>query len=190
VTSTSAIAATRPDLDAWLPDPAVRTYHCREAATDPSRLWRAGGTVRVGESGLLGRLVRWRVPGTRAEQTYGQMFTSPPFVALEEGEHHLLAGLCGKIWTARPSLAELSGPAAFRAWDEPGTVRVLFAEWVEPNTDGARLVSEVRVAPIDRGAGLRLSTLWPLIGRFEALIGAEPLSLAVRRAESGRFHRT
>jgi hypothetical protein len=47
------------------------------------------------------------------------------------------------------------------------------------------LVSEVRVAPVDRSARLRLRGLWPLIGRFQGLIGSEPLRLAVRRAEAG-----
>jgi hypothetical protein len=46
------------------------------------------------------------------------------------------------------------------------------------------LVSEVRVAPVDRSARLRLRGLWPLIGRFQGLIGSEPLRLAVRRAEA------
>jgi hypothetical protein len=187
----SAVTSAVPDLDRWVPDAAVRTRHCRAAAVGPAELWRAASTVRVGESGLLGRLVRWRVPGTRAEQTYGEMFTSPPFLELERGETALLAGLCGKIWNVRPSLAALSDPATFRSWHEPGTVRVLFAQWAEPGADGgAQLVSEVRVAPVDRGAALRLRTLWPLISQFEGLISTEPLSLAVRRTRSsGRFHR-
>jgi hypothetical protein len=189
VSGVAASHLTVPDLDAWVAGPAVRTYHCCEARAEPAELWRAAATVRVGESGLLGRLVRWRVPGTRAEQTYREMFTSPPFRLLERGEGHLLAGLCGKIWTARPSLASLNDPSQFRAWDEPGTVRVMFAQWVEPIDAGSRLVSEVRVSPVDRGASLRLRTLWPLISRFEGLISTEPLGLAVRRAQSGRFRR-
>jgi hypothetical protein len=182
-------AGLEPDLDHWVPEPAVRTLHCRDAHSDPQALWRAAATVRIGDSGVLGHLVRWRVPGTRAEQTYREMFTSSPFIPLDDGDGHLLAGLCGRIWTARPALAELSDPAAFRAWDTPGTVRVLFAQWVAPVDDGARLTSEVRVQPVDGRAAMRLRTLWPLISRFEALISTEPLTLAVRRAQSGRFRR-
>jgi hypothetical protein len=44
--------------------------------------------------------------------------------------------------------------------------------------------------PVDQSARLRLRGLWPLIGRFEGLIGSEALrlALAVYRAEdnSGR----
>jgi hypothetical protein len=48
-----AAPATAVDLDLWLPGPTVRTYHRREAASDPAMLWAAGGSVRIGESGLL-----------------------------------------------------------------------------------------------------------------------------------------
>jgi hypothetical protein len=175
--------ATAVDLDPWLAEPAVRTYHRRAAASDCDALWAAAGTVTIGESGLLGGLIRWRIPGTRRDQTYVAMFTHHPFVLLAQGEHHLIAGLCGKIWTARPTLARLDGPDDFLAWQTPGTVRVVFAQWVAPVERGAELVSEVRVAPVDRSAHWRLRGLWPLIGRFQGLIGSEPLRLAVRRAE-------
>jgi hypothetical protein len=171
------------DLDHWLPDPAVRTHNRREAATDPATLWAAARSVRIGESGLLGRLICWRVPGTTREQTYREMFTTDPFVVLDEGSHHLLAGLCGTIWTRHPLLSPLTGPSEFREWCAPGTVQVMFAQWTEPTRHGAALVSEVRVAPVDQHAQRRLRGLWPLIGRFEGLIGSEPLRLAVCRAQ-------
>jgi hypothetical protein len=171
------------DLDLWLPHPTVRTYNRREAATDPATLWAAAGSVRIGESGLLGRLVHWRVAGTKRDQTYREMFSTDPFLVLDEGEHHLLAGLCGTIWTTHPVLSPLTAPSEFREWCVPGTVQVLFAQWTSPARQGAALVSEVRVAPVDRSARLRLRGLWPLIGRFEGLIGSEALRLAVCRAE-------
>ena len=59
-------------------------------------------------------------------------------------------------------------------------VRVLFAHWV---TDEAELISEARVAPVDRGAALRLRALWTVIGPWERLIGGEALARAVRLAE-------
>jgi hypothetical protein len=107
---------------------------------------------------------------------------------LEEGERHLIAGLCGRIWTLARDYPELNGPAAFAAWDEPGTVRVLFGHWVEPDAGGgAALVSEARVKPTDRHAGLRLRALWRIIGPFERLVGAEAIATAARASErSGR----
>ena len=37
--------------------------------------------------------------------------------------------------------------------------------------------------PVDARSALRLKALWTVIGRFERLVGAEPLELAARRAE-------
>ena len=66
-------------------------------------------------------------------------------------------------------------------------MRVLFAHWVEPDGDGgSTIVSEARVAPVDRAAEVRLRSLWMLVGVFERLIGAESLELAVAHAEGRR----
>jgi hypothetical protein len=170
-------------LDGWLPDPVVRTFHQRTAATDPAALWAAAESVRIGECGLLGRLIRWRVPGTRKDQTYTEMFTSAPFLVLEAGDAHLFAGICGRIWSPRTALAEISDPAEFRDWSVPGTVRVLFAHWSVAVNGGAALISEARVTPVDRSARRALRRLWPLIGRFEGLIATEPLRIAAQRAD-------
>jgi hypothetical protein len=74
----------------------------------------------------------------------------------------------------------------FRSWDEPGTVRVLFAHWIDDDGDGrSTLYSESRVEPVDRGARVRMRALWTAVGGFERLIGGEALRVAVRRAERG-----
>jgi hypothetical protein len=176
-------AAPLPDLDAWLPGAAVRTHHRRLAAAAPEALWRAAQQVQLAETRTLGRLVRWRIPGTPAQQTYDRLFRSYPFTILEESERHLVSGLCGRIWTLHRDYPALAGPEAFRTWDQPGTVRVVFAHWVTDAGDGrSELCSEARVAPMDRVSALRLRALWALIGHFEPLVAAEPLSLAARRA--------
>jgi hypothetical protein len=40
------------------------------------------------------------------------------------------------------------------------------------------------VTPVDAQARLRLKAIWAVLGPFERLVGAEPLELAVRRAEA------
>lgn len=179
----------QPDLDAWLDEPRIRTRHERVASSDSGRLWEEARGVRIGESGLLGRLICWRIPQAEGDQTYEQMFTSPPFVVLQRGEQRLLAGVCGRIWSAQPRLASLSGPEEFRSWSAPGTVRVVFAQWAEPHPDGSRIVSEVRVEPVDRRARLALRAVSPLISRFQALIASEPLRLAVARSQAPKESR-
>ena len=172
-------------LDDWLPDPQIRTHHRRSSAADPDTLWTAATSVRLDQTRTIGRLVRWRIPGVPADQSFVGLLEEDPFIVLETGERYSISGLCGRIWTLARDYPKLESPAAFRAWDEPRTVRVLFAHWVQREPDGrSTLVSEARVAPTDRVAAMRLRSLWLVVGPFERLIGAEPLALAVAGAEA------
>ena len=166
-------------LDAWLPHAAVRTHHRHTGAGD---LWSAANSLPLSATRTLGRLVRWRIPGLARDLTYGELFRAYPFIVLDEGEQHLIAGLCGRIWTLARDYPRLEGPEAFAAWDEPGTVRVLFGHWIHEN----ELVSEARVQPTDRSSALRLKALWKVIGPFERHVGGEALSASAARARSQR----
>jgi hypothetical protein len=178
--------SAEPDLDSWISHPQVRSRHRRTAAASPDRLWEAAGGVRVGDTRALGRAVRWRIPGTPPETTFRELFCRYPFTVLAEGELWSVSGLCGRIWTLRRDYPGLSGGEEFMGWDEPGTVRVLLAHWIEPEGDRrAALVSESRVEPTDRRAQIRLRALWALVGRFERLVGGDALGVAARRAERG-----
>src|SRR3954447_18267832 len=118
-------------LDAWLGSPQGRTHRRQAARADADELWRRATEVRLSETRRLGRLVRWRIPGLAPGLTYHELFRAYPFCVLEEGEHRLVSGLCGRIWTLHRDYPALSGPEQFRSWAEPGTVRVAFAHWVE-----------------------------------------------------------
>jgi hypothetical protein len=170
-------------LERWAPDPAVRSRHVRAAQTDAARLWECAAAIRLADTRTLSRLVRWRIPGTPPSLTFHELFSRYPFTVLESGDTWQLSGLCGRIWTLQRDYPRLGGPADFEAWDEPGTVKVLFAHWTRPAGEGAELISEARVTPVDRRAGLRLRALWRIVSPFERLVGAEPLALAKRRAE-------
>jgi hypothetical protein len=171
-------------LDYWLPDPSVRTHHRRASPVDPDELWRAALELRLSETRALGRLIRWRIPGTPAEQSFSGLFRSYPFTVLQEDRHSLISGLCGRIWTMQRDYPALAGPAAFRDWDEAGTVRVLFGHLVEPLAAGeTEFVTEARVAPVDAGAARRLRALWTAVGPFQRLVGSEALKLVVKHAE-------
>jgi hypothetical protein len=178
-------AGARPDLARWLPDPIVSSVHRREADAPPGELWRAAGSVTLAECRLLGRLVRWRIPGVSDEVTYHELFRSDPFLLLEETKRSSVSGLCGRIWTLRRDYPHLAEPAEFVDWQEPGTVRVLFAHWVEPADEGrATLVSEVHIAASDSAGRRGLRLVRPLISSFERLIDREPLAIAAERAET------
>jgi hypothetical protein len=172
-------------LDDWLPAATIRTQHRRTSTASPDRLWEAARAVRLSDTRTLGRLVRWRIPGTDAGTTFDQLLRCYPFTLLEEDEHLLVSGLCGRIWTLARDYPRLGAPAAFLDWGEPGTVRVVISHWVESFPDSrTEIVSEARVAAVDRTAALRLRALWVVVGPFNHLVGAEGLTAAVRRAEA------
>jgi hypothetical protein len=171
-----------PDLDFWLPQPAVHTRHRRDAPVDEAALWAAAKTVRLQDCRILGRLIRARIPGLTPELTFDAVFANAPFSVIEDGPTHRLSALCGRIWTVRGDFTPLDAPADFLTWSEPGTVRVLFANWAEPADGGSALVSDVRIAASDRRGRRLLRTLEPFIGAFQGLVGTEPLSVAAQRA--------
>ena len=178
-------------LDHWLPRPAIRSHHRRVAATDADELWRAALGVRLSDTRALGRLIRWRIPGTAADLSFGELFRAYPFTVLEEDTHLRVSGLCGRIWTLARDYPSLEGGDVFRNWHEAGTVRVAFAHWIAPCPDGgSELASEARVQPVDRAAALRLRALWKVVGPFDRLVGAEALTAAVRQAEGSRARET
>jgi hypothetical protein len=172
-----------PDLDRWLPEHQVRSRHRLASTAAPGELWRAAQEVRLDETRTLGRLVRWRIPGTPVDLRFAELFARYPFTVLEEGEGFSVSGLCGPIWTLARDYGRIEDAEDFATWEKPGTVRVLFGHWVEEDDAGSALVSEARVAPTDRFGRLQLRALWLVVRRFERVVGAEPLPLAVARAE-------
>jgi hypothetical protein len=174
-----------PQLDPWLADPAVRVAHCRESAASPERLWRAAQDVKLGDTRLLGRLIRWRIPGLPREISFDELFRQQPFTVLCEDDGVLVSGLVGRIWTLRRDYPELGDPEDFRRWSTPGTARVLFANWVEP-TDHRRaaLRSETRVQAFGAQGRVGLTSVRPLIRGFQQLVANDAMAAAIRRAEA------
>ncbi len=153
--------------------------HSRASSAPRERLWEAARTVRLRDTRMLGRLVRWRIPGIPADISFDEMFHRPPFIVLDESDDALIAGLVGRIWTLRRDYPELSDPEEFRRWETPGTARVLFANWI----DGNALVSETRVQPFGVQGRLGVRALRPLVRAFQNLIGSDGIEAAVRVAE-------
>jgi hypothetical protein len=181
---------TAPDLDAWVPEASLRVSHRRASRASPDELWTAAMRVRLADTGLLGRLVRWRIPGLARDQGFDTLFREQPFIVLEEGERAVVSGLVGRIWTLRRDYPQLTGPDEFQAWSRRGTARVLFANWVASTVDGgSELSSEVRVQVFGMQGRVGLAAVRPLVGRFQGLVGSEGLSAAVKLAEAPHSER-
>ena len=171
-------------LDAWLPDPAVRVVHRRQSSASPERLWQAAHEIRLSDTRVLGRLVRWRIPGLAARASFYDIFRHDPFMAITESDGALVSGLVGRIWTLRRDYPKLGDVDQYREWSTPGTAKVLFANWVEPVRPGhAALSAEVRVQAFGTQGRIGLTSVRPMIRAFQGLVGSEALAAAVRRAE-------
>ena len=174
----------KPDLDHWLPDPAVRITHCRQSTADPDRLWQAARSVKLTDTSMLGRLVRWRIPGIDAAASFDELFRNPPFVVLEDHEIGLVSGIVGRIWTLRRDYPDLAAPEDFEDWSARGTARVAFGIWVDPvDGGGAALTSETRVQPIGAQGRIGVAAVRPLIRAFQNLVGTDGIEAALRIAE-------
>lgn len=143
--------------------------------------------MALGESSLLGRLVRWRIPGLAGDLSFDHLFRHDPFLVLiGDRERSLVSGLVGRIWTLGRDYPQLSDPEQFRQWSAHGTARVLFANWVEPvASGGAVLQSQTRVDAVGAQGRLGLATLRPVIRAFQHVIATDGVEEAVRRAERG-----
>lgn len=174
-----------PDLDHWLAKPTMRVAHRRETRASAQAVWEAARGIRLSDTRLLGRLVRWRIPGVPAHTSFDELFRAPPFTALhEEDERALVSGLVGRIWTLRRDYPELHDPEEFRAWSEPGTARVLFANWIEERAPAnVVLRAEVRVEAIGAQGRVGVAAVRPLVAGFGYLVGSDGIDLAVKRAE-------
>jgi hypothetical protein len=182
----SSSVSLKPSLDDWLAEPSMRVAQRRQSVASPDRLWTAARTVRLADCGLLGRLVRWRIPGLLPDISFDQMFHSPPFIALVDDHGALASGLVGRIWTLRRDYPELRSPDEYRRWDESGTAKVLFANWIEPASTGhTALCTEVRVRAIGAQGRLGVAAVRPLVSAFQHLVSSEGIEAAVRLAERG-----
>jgi hypothetical protein len=172
-----------PDLDHWLPDPAIRVAYRRQTTVSPDRLWDAARQTRLNDARRLGRLIRWRIPGLGAELTFDAMFRAPPFMVLaEEPGRTLVSGLVGRIWTLRRDYPELRDPEEFRDWSTSGSARVVFANWIT-GSGPTELHAEVRVEAIGAQGRIGVAMVRPLVRTFGSLIGSDGIEAAIRRAE-------
>jgi len=172
------------DLDHWIPNPSIRVAHRRESSVEPDRLWDAAREVVLSDAPRIGQLIRWRIPGTRPDLRFDELFRVPPFAVLAEGEHALVSGLVGRIWTLRRDYPRLHGAEEFLEWSKSGSAKVVFSNWVEPaGPGGSALRSEARVQPLGVQGRLGVGAVRPLVRAFQHLVASDAIAAAVKRAE-------
>lgn len=185
MSATTSHSPPLPDLDHWLADPSIRVAHRRQSSAPPDRLWDAARSVRLSDTRLLGRLIRWRIPDLPPDLAFDELFRSPPFLVLtEEPRRMLVSGLVGRIWTLRRDYPRLEHPDDFRTWSTPGTARVVFANWIETESpERCAIRAEARVEPIGAQGRLGVAAVRGLVSAFGSLVGSDGIEIAARRAE-------
>jgi hypothetical protein len=133
---------------------------------------------------VLGRLVRWRIPGIAPDVRFDELFRQPPFMVLESGDRSVVSGLVGRIWTLRRDYPLLDTAQEFDGWSRRGTARVVFANWVRSRPGGGAVISvEARVQAIGAQGRIGVAAVRPLVRAFQHLVASEGIAAAVRHAE-------
>ncbi len=175
------------ELDAWLPDPG----RPGRAPARERRVARAavGGRarVRLSDTRVLGRLVRWRIPGLPADSRSTRCSAQQPFMALIE----IATGRSCRGWSGGSGRSGATTRARRRrgvsglvdARDRQGAVRELGRAGGRGARRAARQRCACRRSALQGRIGL--TSVRPLIRGFQGLVGSEALAAAVRRAERG-----
>src|SRR5215207_3990915 len=153
----------------------MATPAARADPPPPRRRRHGRAPLAGGGDGAGLRRARPRARGPLADPRYRPRPSLPRAVSAlsvrgPDGRRALVGvRLCGRVWTLGRDYPAIAGADDFLAWNEPGTVRVLFAHWIEDAGDGrSTLFSESRVEPVDRRARLRMRGLWAVIGGLRA----------------------
>src|SRR5471032_3116367 len=124
-------------LDDWLATWDISEYHETHVAATAERALGAVFTTDVAPDPVTRALFRLR--GIRRRGVIGDVGFLPGAVELERTPTCWVVGLAGQPWRRRGALVTFSDAAAWRAFAEPGHVRMAFAFWAEPANDGSRL---------------------------------------------------
>jgi hypothetical protein len=148
-------------------------------AYDPSgdRLSRGMTVLRE----LPGRwLAKLGFAGTARPSTFGM----GDFIPLDrDGDREMAAGLVGRFWRLDYGLVPLPDAAAFTAFAEPGTVKLVIGFLAEPQSGRTRLITETRVYCPDRRARLLFRPYWVVIRLASGLIRRRFLQRVKRTIE-------
>jgi hypothetical protein len=83
------------------------------------------------------------------------------FIPLDrDGDREMAAGLIGRFWRLDYGLVPLPDAAAFAAFAQPGTPKLVIGFLTEPQGNGTRLVTETRVYCPDRLSLMLFTPYW------------------------------
>jgi|GEM_PF-147048 len=173
-------------LDRVIPTPALVETDEIDLAATPARVWELVRRGDLGESPLVHtlfavRTLPERLAGRKAADATLRIddlrssTDHPGFQVLsEDEEREVVVGAIGKVWHLEIPFVHVRDAEAFRAFSEPGFVKVAWALRVTALGDkDTRLTIEVRVDATDADS-------WTKFRRYYAVIG--PGSHFIRRS--------
>jgi hypothetical protein len=176
-------------LDDWLPDYDFVERHAISLSVAPRRALEAVLALDFRRSLLVRALFTLR--GLRAAPRFQQLLESG-FVPLAlDPEREIVLGLVGQPWLPTGGLRRLDA-SGFRAFREPGYVRVAWSFEAEPTappeSTGAttRLTTETRIQCLDARSRRRFRPYWLFVRPFSGLVRREMLRLVAQRAREVR----
>jgi hypothetical protein len=158
-------------LDELMPEWDARERHERRVPATPHDAVGAAIGVPVAPDTLVRTLFRLRgLPG--GGSVHGAM-QAVGFEQLVCENECVVLGASGRPWSPRSRIGRFSAAG-------PGEVRMLLEISAVPVEGGALLVTETRVAAVDRSARRAFRRYWLAVGPFSALVRRRWLAAAER----------
>lgn len=183
-------------LNYWLPEWDFREKHRIEINSSSEKVFQAGRTLDMGESGVIKALLRlrdiyghltiWRKQeSSELRFSIEEIVDKTDFILLEEVRNkEIVLGLVGKFW--EPSGGGVRGLTAgdYIGFNETGFCKVAFNFHIEENAYGpVTLSTETRVLCLGWKAKLLFGLYWAVIRLFSGWIRIEMLRMIKRQAE-------
>ncbi len=168
-------------LDAHLPNPHFREFHCIWLPCSLDRAREATRELRVSELSwmvkalflvralpmLLGKHPQSTAPGD------GSMLSQlgdTGFVVLDDLPEELVLGCVGRFWRPVPEIVHLASAGEYAEFDQPGYAKVAFNLKFAPTPQGTKLSTETRVTAASPAARRTFGLYWLLIRLPSGLI--------------------
>jgi hypothetical protein len=178
-------------LDRVIPVPALVEVDDVDLAISPERAWEILRHGDLGGSALVRALFAVRTLPERIRKQAPAPFelrmciddlqsstSRPGFrVLIEEPKREVVVGAIGKVWHLEIPFVHVSGPEAFRAFSEPGFIKVAWAIRISPHGERDTHVElELRVDATDASSWTRFRRYFTLIGPASRFIRESLLS--------------
>lgn len=187
-------------IDRLIPTPGLVEIDAVDVAGPPARAWELVRHGDLGESPLVSalftvRTLADRIAGKREKNELRiddlrSTTDRPGFQVLhDDGKSELVVGAIGKVWHLQIPFVHVADADAFRAFSEPGYVKVAWTIRVAPRgEEDARITFELRVDATDADSWAKFKRYFTVIGVGSHFIRRSLLRSFARRLGTPESH--